>query len=939
MNRPDQPIDRHSSPAAKIALFRSLFRGRPDIYARRFVSSKTGGSGYAPACGNEWAPGVCEKPRIKCAVCPQQRFLQVSDDVIRWHLSGHDDGGRDFVMAIYPVLRDETCFFLALDLDKRDWQEDSQAVLDSCRRLSLPAALERSRSGGGGRLWLFFAEAVPATLARQLGAHLLTETMERRPEIGLDSYDRFFPSQDTLPHGSFGSLIALPLQKGPRELGNSVFLDDRLQPFADQWALLSTLRKIDRSTVETIVSDAGRRGRIVGVRLASTDEDAEPQAGPLCRRQALPIVQGLPQRLQFILSDRIYIAKEQLPPALLNRLIRLAAFQNPEFFKAQAMRLPTYGKPRIIACADDDAGHIALPRGCLDDVQSLLADLGVDVALQDERHPGRPLPGVEFQGQLHAEQDVAANAMLAHDTGVLSATTAFGKTVVAAWLIAKRGVNALVLVHRRQLVAQWAQRLTAFLNIPAKSIGRIGGGRNKPTGLLDVALIQSLSRKGLSEALVGDYGHVIVDECHHLAAPSFEQVVRRAKAKFVTGLSATVTRQDGHHPIILMQCGPVRHRVDARNQADSRPFEHTVHVRPTSFRSSASADNPRSQFQELNSELTRDQARNQLICDEVLEAVRDGRSPLLVTERNEHLDCLAERLLSNVQHLIVLRGGMSGKEVGNVMNQLAAIPEGESRVLLATGRYIGEGFDDARLDTLFLALPVSWRGTIAQYVGRLHRAHQHKREVRVFDYADLNVPMLARMFDRRCRGYEAVGYRILLPASAVPGWPAEVPLPVDPQWKRDYAASVQRLIRDGVDTPLANLFTHTARPFSPDAEGADRARSATEAFLFRRLLTLPQTAGRFQLNAELPIPFDGNGRMEVDLVHDEARVSIELDGPHHLASLEAYRRDRRKDLLLQQNGYTVLRFLVEDVAGRLDVVLDAILSTLAWRERVRVDCD
>jgi len=476
------------------------------------------------------------------------------------------------------------------------------------------------------------------------------------------------------------------------------------------------------------------------------------------------------------------------------------------------------------------------------------------------------------------------------------------------------------------------ERLSTFLGVPAKDIGRIGGGRKKPTGILDVALVQSLVHKGVVDDRVAEYGHLIVDECHHLSAQSFEQVARRAKAKYVTGLSATVTRKDGHHPIIFMQCGPIRHRVDAKEQAAARPFEHIVLVRPTSFRPLKAADpDVRMQFHDLYDELIADEARNRLICDEVVQAVCEGRSPVVLTERNEHLDCLAERLGPCVQHLIVLRGGMGRKELQATTARLAAIPATEQRVLLATGRYIGEGFDDARLDTLFLTLPVSWRGTIAQYVGRLHRLHEGKREVRVYDYADLNVPMLARMFDRRCKGYEAVGYSILLPASAVPGWPADVPLPVDPEWKKDYAASVQRLIRDGVDPPLANLFVHAVRTVSHDAEGANRARSATEAFLYRRLETLSQTAGRFHLNAELPIPFDGWGKMEVDLFCADARLAIELDGAQHLTNPDAYRRDRRKDQLLQEHGYFVLRFLAEDVGTHLDDVLDAIMRVLSHR--------
>ena len=639
----------------------------------------------------------------------------------------------------------------------------------------------------------------------------------------------------------------------------------------------------------------------------------------------------LPRSLELILGNEIYIAKDGLAPGLRNRLLRVAAFQNPEFYKTQAMRLPTYAKPRIIGCAEEHPQHIGLPRGCLEDVREVLIDLNIRPVIRDERFSGHPLQAT-FQGELRTEQKLAAEAMLKHETGVLAATTAFGKTVVAAWLIAQRGVNTLVLVHRRQLLDQWIERLATFLDLPTKSIGRIGGGRNKPTGLLDVAVIQSLVRKDVVNDCVAEYGQVIVDECHHLSAHSFEQVVRRAKARFVLGLSATVTRKDGHHPIIFMQCGPVRHRVDAKAQAAARPFEHTVIVRPTTFQTgSTTGTDKRIEFQSLYQLLVDDETRNRAICEEVVQAVRDGRSPLILTERNEHLDRFESVLSASVPHVVVLRGGMGKKQRRTEAERLAAIPPEEGRVILATGKYIGEGFDDPRLDTLFLTLPVSWRGTIAQYVGRLHRLYDGKREVQVYDYADLNVPMLARMFDRRCRGYEAVGYTIILPASAIPGWPADVTLPADPLWKRDYAASVRRLVRDGVDTPLANLFVTAARPIPPEAEGAKRARSASEAFLYRRLETLPETRGRFQLNADLPIAFDGFGRMEIDLLCADSRVVVEIDGGQHLADPVAYRRDRRKDQLLQENGYLVLRYLAEDLAKELDSVLDGILRSLSSR--------
>jgi len=415
-----------------------------------------------------------------------------------------------------------------------------------------------------------------------------------------------------------------------------------------------------------------------------------------------------------------------------------------------------------------------------------------------------------------------------------------------------------------------------------------------------------------------------------------------------------VARKDGHHPIIFMQCGPVRHRVDARRQAEERPFSHHVLVRPTGFVAGGEPDpDMRLEYLRLCKELVHSPSRNRLICDDVLAAVAAGRNSVILTERTAHLELLAEQLRSRAGcsdtqqedvkgsggmqsrgpglHLITLQGGMGRKALGAALEQLTTIPAGEVRVVLATGKFIGEGFDDPRLDTLFLAMPVSWRGTIAQYVGRLHRLHEGKREAQVYDYVDLDVPMLSRMFDRRCAGYEAVGYTILLPASALPGWPANVPLPIDPQWKQDYAASVRRLIRDGVDQPLAELFVHAARRPSPDANGAARARSASEAFFFRRLESHPQLAGRFQLNALLPIPFDDRGQMEVDFFCAGSRLVIEIDGGQHLADADAWRRDRRKDAALQAHGCFILRFLAEDLGKRLDMVLDTVLRTLAMR--------
>jgi superfamily II DNA or RNA helicase/very-short-patch-repair endonuclease len=915
------PVSRQSPTWEKIALFRSLFAGREEVYPTRFVSRKTGEPGYSPACGNDWVKGICGKPRTKCRDCAHQKWLPVTDDVIHRHLSG------GITIGVYPMLLDDSCHFLAVDFDGDGWADDALVFFETCRMKGLPAALERSRSGNGGHVWLFFSEAVPASLARRLGTHILTETTSRRPQTKLASYDRFFPNQDTLPRGGFGNLIALPLQKEPRAAGNSVFIDDSLTPFPDQWSYLDSLQRISKKQAGDLVEVAQSRGSLIGVRLAPSDDDDAPapwKSPPSRQRSDLPLGK-MPASVSITSADQLYFLKKDLPPSVHNALARLAAFQNPAFYKAQAMRISTYEIPRIIACAEDFPEHLALPRGCIEDVLDLFRDLKIRPKIDDQRYSGEPLE-LAFHGTLRPEQETAAAAMLTHDTGVLAATTAFGKTVLAANLIAARGVNTLILVHRQQLMEQWVERLMQFLDLAEDEIGRLGAGRKKLTGRIDVAIIQSLVRKGVVKDLVADYGHLVIDECHHLSAQSFEQVARRAKARYILGLSATVTRKDGHHPIIHMQCGPVRHRVDAKQQAAQRPFTHEVIVRPTGFRMPGELDeDPRLAFQQLCHALYQDDARNRFVAAEILEALRAGRCPLVLTERTEHIERLSEMLGGEVAHLIVLKGGLSKTELKAATDRLASIPEGEPRLIVATGRYVGEGFDDSRLDTLFLTMPVSWKGTIAQYAGRLHRVHADKKVVQIFDYADLDVPMLSRMFDRRCEGYEAIGYTILLPASALPGWPVDVPLPLDPQWKQDYAASVRRLIRDGLDTPLARLFVHVAQPHHP------QARSASESFLYQRLQSLPATKDRFQLNVQLPIPFNDRGHMEVDFLYPAANLVIELDGDQHLGDPDAYRRDRRKDVLLQEQGYFILRFLTTDLAKNLDRVLDTIHRALAHK--------
>ena len=614
---------------------------------------------------------------MKCGECPRQAFIPVTDEIIEKHLRGGDTSRTsvgDFVAGVYPLLPDETCWFLAADFDEDNWASDAMAMLKTCHANGVPAALERSRSGNGGHVWIFFSEPAPARTARQLGAAMLTETMERRPEIGFASYDRFFPSQDNMPIGGFGNLIALPLQRRARELGNSVFIDDDLRPYEDQWAFLTAMPRLSVNAAAEIVRDAEMRG----------PRSRRPKVGPLGIQ--------LPGRITIVVADQLYIGRTDLPSAMTARLMRLAAFQNPEFYRAQSMRLPTFGKPRIISCAELHPRHIGLPRGCLDEAVELIRCEGTEVELDDQRAIGNQLPSrVQFQGALHYPQVKAFDALAPHDYGVLAATTAFGKTVVAAALIAQRGRNALVLVHRRELLGQWVERLKTFLDIDPKDIGIIGGGRRNPTGIIDVAPIQSLVRQGEVSDLVADYGHLVVDECHHLSAVSFELVARRAKARFVLGLSATVARKDGHHPVIFMQCGPVRHRDGARAQAAGRGISHRAKHRSTEFQLPqplAAADRPSTPA--VYAAIAQDESRNDLIFDDVLKALEAKRSPVVLTEeRRDHLEYLRSRFSRFMRNLIVLRGGMSAGErkAARAALQIAGAQE---RLILATGRYLGE---------------------------------------------------------------------------------------------------------------------------------------------------------------------------------------------------------------------------------------------------------
>jgi len=569
-------------------------------------------------------------------------------------------------------------------------------------------------------------------------------------QLKLDSYDRLFPNQDTMPKGAFGNLIALPLQKKPRESGYSVFVDGSMRPYPDQWAFLTSMALMLPQDIEPTILRATGGAHPLDVTFIEDEDHKEPwKRAARAHRLAGP----MPRSITMTLANLIYFEKEQLPQGLVNRLIRLAAFQNPEFYRAQAMRFPVWDKPRVIGCAENYPNHIALPRGCLDAIMDLLRENRIGCNLSDERFEGPPID-LPFRGTLRLDQEAAMRAMLPHDAGVLCAPTAFGKTVTAAAIIAERGVNTLVLVHRTELLTQWQERLQLLFNVGRDVIGVIGGGKSKPTGKIDIAVMQSLSRQGTIDSLVENYGHVIVDECHHVGAVSFDAILKRVKAKYVLGLTATPIRRDGQQPIIFMQCGPIRYTAA---QPESAPRDLEVVPRVVHKQIELPAE---SGIQDVFGKLANDQDRTAAIAIQILEEFTQGRKVLVLTERTEHLAAIEAALIGKVSSVFVLHGRMSRKRRTTLISELDALPSDASRILLSTGRLVGEGFDHPPLDTLILAMPISWRGTLQQYAGRLHRDHATKTDVRIIDFVDMGHPALLRMWEKRQRGYRAMGYRI-----------------------------------------------------------------------------------------------------------------------------------------------------------------------------------
>jgi superfamily II DNA or RNA helicase len=728
------PVDSRSSPEAKVALFRSLFAGRDDVYAARWENERSGKSGWSPVV----VGGLANARR------QDREYVPLGDGIVAAHLTGRVHVG------LYPLLRDDRCRLLACDFDGPTWPLDAGAYVEAAQAAGVPVVLERSRSGDGAHVWMFFSGPVAASAARRVGAYLLREAMTVRAEIDLASYDRLFPAQDFMPAGSFGNLIALPLQGTSRRRGTTIFLDpSTLRPFDDQWAFLSAL---GRSSPEAIESMA--------------ESVRQVAAGPLEPTYRPPRGRDGPKAPATIMADAgamLSIDRIGLPPALLAGLKHLASLHNPDYYEKERLRLSTWKTPRFLRCYGESLDRLLLPRGLREAAEAVVAEASSRLVVR-EQHQDLARIEVQLQATLPAGQQDAFAALSRHDLGVLVAPPGAGKTVLACAAIAHRAVPTLVIVDRQPLLEQWRERLVTHLGMNRKQIGVVGAGRSRPHGVVDIAMVQSLARRDDVAGLPAGYGFVVVDECHHVPATTFERVVREIGAPAWLGLTATPYRRDGLEGLITMYCGPIRHRMGERQTEDS-DFVRALVVHPTNHVAApAETDSGGSpagtSIQSVFRGLVEDGDRTRLICADVAAAVRAGRNCLVLSQWTEHIARLGALLKELGIEADVLQGGVGKKARRVITDRLAAARSGDGVVLLATGSFLGEGFDCPPLDTLFLAFPIAFRGRLVQYVGRVLRPLGDKLRVEVHDYVDARVPVLARMHAKRLAAYASLGFEV-----------------------------------------------------------------------------------------------------------------------------------------------------------------------------------
>ena len=759
--------------------FMMFCRGRKDLYDLRYTNPKTGKNGYYTQCFNRWDRGchIQKKDGVRCKDCELRAYKPVTLPLIKAHMNGTDPNGND-VVAIYPMLENNLCQLLVFDFDNHAkgaeqedyantddrWKEEINALRRICKNLDVDAVVERSRSGRGAHLWIFFKEMIPARLARKFGFALLEKGAESVNLKSFKYYDRMIPTQDALPEGGLGNVIALPLQGMALKSGNSAFVDENWNAYEDQLKVLAGTRRLTRQEIEDYLSlwySTGFTSEDNGTD-APWDKNSEIEAGS---------VKGV---VRIVLADRIYIDSSGMSNKTKRQLRRMATFSNKQYFQNQAMDMPNYDESRFIYLGSDEGKYIVLPRGLREDILKKFDNAGIRYKIEDKRTQGREL-NISFKGELRESQIPAAETMLENETGILHAATAFGKTVVCCDMIARRGISTLILVDRADLMNQWIKRLDEFLDIDEELpeyqtktgrtrkrkslIGNLQGAHDTLTGIVDVAMIRSLKKKDGFHPMLKEYAQVYFDECHHAASESAIEVLQEINAKYVYGVTATPKRGDGKEKINEFLLGPIRYRFTAKDRAEEQNIDHLVYPRFT--RTVKPHHLSKTPYGNDAYELIRNNdVRDEQIIRDVADCVQAGRTPVVLTKYVDHAKKLSERLKTYADRLILLTGANGTKARRAQVEELNKVDDLDSLILVGTGSLLGEGFDFPRLDTLFMATPVSGENVVEQYVGRLNRDYDGKENVIVYDYVDSHIPKFDKMYAARLKAYKKIGYEL-----------------------------------------------------------------------------------------------------------------------------------------------------------------------------------
>jgi len=737
----------------KISLFLSLFGARTDVFPKLWENKSKGTKGYSPACGNEWVKSVCLKPRAKCPECHNKNYLIMDHEVIKSHLLGK------MTIGTYTIRQDDTYLFLVADFDKSSWKNDIRSYRNAGANMGIPVYMERSRSGNGAHAWIFFETPIPASTARHLGTIILTQTSLDNPNVGLDSYDRFFPNQDYMPKGGFGNLIALPLQRVPGENGNTVFIDESLKEYSSQWAFLSGVLRLSSEDVGEMLST--HISNTTPMNHHDTDDSGIMDAETGIDIDFESLGNCYPEKIKILIGSMINIDISGLPHKLVLALKRVATFTNPEFFRLQKMRFSTWNVPKYIFCGELIENTLRLPRALLPFAEDILKCAGSKISIDDKRNLLEKI-NVEFTGALKEEQRLAVAELLKNEYSVLLAPTGSGKTIIAINIITQRQVPTLILVHRKEILSQWKKQIIEYTNFPEKSIGIIEGSKNKPLGMIDLAMLQTLSKKESLHEYSGKYEQIIVDESHHIPAPSFDLVLSKLPVRYTLGLTATPFRKDGHHPILFMLVGPVRYEMEDSVEAS---FARKVFLYETEFKTSEILGE-KPPIHEIWNFLINDKGRLELVNSNIRQAIEEKRHILVLSERKEHLEKLSKTFTIGFNfecEILIFTGEMGKKKRQENLEIIKrSIKEKKAYCIFSTGSLIGEGFDLPELDTLFLAMPISFKGRLIQYAGRLHRISEGKREIRIYDYVDSNSGLTISMFKKRLSAYNKMKYEMVV---------------------------------------------------------------------------------------------------------------------------------------------------------------------------------